>query len=270
MPKNLHKEATDMLVATSRTFSIPISFLPDQLKEAVMSAYLCMRAIDEIEDHSNLSANVKINLLREVSDVLKPPFNLDELETLIKPYQNLLPEVSYRLTDWIKVCPTAATPPVLDATAIMADGMAKWVERDFEVNNEKDLDEYTYYVAGLVGKMLTDLWSWYDNIEADEELAIGFGRGLQAVNIIRNRDEDLERGVDFFPNGWQMADMFQYAHRNLSLADQYLEKIKEGPIYHFCKIPLALAKGTLEAIEKGQEKLSRTEVVNIVSKVAGE
>ena len=41
-----------MLEETSRTFYIPISRLPGGLQQAVGSAYLCLRAIDEIEDHA--------------------------------------------------------------------------------------------------------------------------------------------------------------------------------------------------------------------------
>ena len=89
----------------------------------------------------------------------------------------------------------------------MAKGMAEWVQKDWQINNEEDLDEYTYYVAGLVGVMLSDIWRWYDQTETDENLAIAFGRGLQAVNILRNHDEDKTRGVSFFPQGWEVKDM---------------------------------------------------------------
>jgi hypothetical protein len=51
---NLCGDALEVLKATSRTFYVPISRLPSGLQEAVSSAYLCMRAIDEIEDHPNL------------------------------------------------------------------------------------------------------------------------------------------------------------------------------------------------------------------------
>lgn len=53
--------------------------------------------------------------------------------------------------------------------------------------------------------------------QTDPNLAVAFGRGLQAVNIIRNRNEDLSRGVDFFPDGWKLKEMFLYARRNLVL-----------------------------------------------------
>ena len=56
MNKSLQKEAMDMLKKTSRTFYIPITFLEPKLKKAVASAYLCMRAIDEIEDHETLGS----------------------------------------------------------------------------------------------------------------------------------------------------------------------------------------------------------------------
>ena len=151
----------------------------------------------------------------------------------------------------------------------MARGMAEWVQKDWQIKSESDLDQYTYYVAGLVGVMLSDIWRWYDQTETDENLAIAFGRGLQAVNILRNHEEDKTRGVSFFPDGWEINDMFAYAERNLQLADQYVKDIKTSSILHFCKIPLALAHGTLEALMKGKEKMSRLDVLKVVSQVVG-
>ena len=58
------KSAFDILKETSRTFFIPISKLPEgPLQLTVASAYLCLRAIDEIEDHKNLKPEVKSKLL---------------------------------------------------------------------------------------------------------------------------------------------------------------------------------------------------------------
>ncbi|MGG4491024.1 squalene/phytoene synthase family protein [Metabacillus idriensis] len=264
---NLHSDARDVLMETSRTFFIPISLLSPGLKETVTSAYLCMRAIDEIEDHSELQAETKSNLLRSISKLLQKPFNHNELMEIFYPYKSILPDVTLRLGDWIKLCPPAIAENVLDATSTMAKGMADWVLKEWRIKNEDDLNQYTYYVAGLVGVMLSDIWKWHDATETDESLAIAFGRGLQSVNILRNRTEDLERGVDFFPDGWELDDMFMYARRNLALADVYLENIKPGPILDFCKIPIALAHGTLDALTEGKEKMSRTAVTEIVSNV---
>lgn len=264
---NLQKESMVVLKETSRTFFIPISFLEPVLKKTVGSAYLCMRAIDELEDHPELDDQVKIRLLRETSKMLHMPFDREAYEAMLKPYAPILPEVSLRLADWISVCPPEIAPKVLESTAEMAEGMAKWVERKFVIRTREDLDDYTYYVAGLVGTMLSDLWKWHDNTDTDAELAIGFGRGLQAVNMLRNMDEDRERGVSFVPEGWTRDDMFNYANENLAQADLYVKSIKNKRILMFCKVPLALAHSTLKALKSGKEKMSRTEVEGIVEQL---
>ena len=264
---HLQRDAINVLRETSRTFFIPISQLETGVQEAVAAAYLCMRAIDEIEDHPELEPASKNSLLNSISEILKGSFNKEKFDSIIEPYQSYLPEVTVRLGDWIKFCPATVVDTVLNATSVMAKGMADWAMKGWKVKDEKDLDDYTFYVAGLVGVMLSDIWKWYDGTETDKQLAIAYGRGLQSVNILRNHTEDRERGVSFFPDGWDLDDMFRYAKRNLALADSYIEDIKSGSILNFCKIPLALAHGTLNALEKGKEKMSRAEVTEMVSQV---
>jgi farnesyl-diphosphate farnesyltransferase len=267
---SLREEAMDALLETSRTFFIPISHLSPGLQEAVTSAYLCMRAIDEIEDHPHLPSKVKVKLLRSIFQILQEPLNETKLRAIFFPYKSLLPEVTIRLADWVKLCPPTISSNICNATATMSEGMADWVNEKWQIKNEEDLDQYTFCVAGSVGTLLSDIWMWHEGIETDRDLAIAFGRGLQSVNIIRNRSEDLSRGVNFFPDGWEFEDMLFYARRNLTLADSYIKDIKPGPILTFCKIPLALAHGTLDTLASGEKKLSRADVVELVSRVASE
>jgi farnesyl-diphosphate farnesyltransferase len=267
----LQKDAMRVLKETSRTFYIPIKLLNPTLKMAVGSAYLCMRAIDEIEDHEILDRQIKQNLLRTIRELLlEEVFDHTAYKQLIKPHETLLPEVTLRLGDWVCVCPEDIAAKVKESTSVMAGGMADWVEKDFIVKTKEDLDDYTYYVAGLVGVMLSDIWEWYDGTKTDRNLAVGYGRGLQAVNMLRNQDEDAERGVQFIPDGWTRNDMFTYAKGNLEQADEYIKNISTGNILLFCKIPLALAKKTLKALESGKEKMSRNEVETTVEKIMNE
>jgi farnesyl-diphosphate farnesyltransferase len=67
---NIRKNALEVLKETSRTFYIPIARLPVGLQEAVASAYLCMRAIDEVEDDPKLENAAKAKILREISLIL--------------------------------------------------------------------------------------------------------------------------------------------------------------------------------------------------------
>ena len=267
--KELYKDAMRVLKQTSRTFYIPITLLKPPLKKTVASAYLCMRAIDEIEDHEELASDTKITLLTKVSEMLQDSFDPNAYHELIQPHLDKLPEVTIRLSDWLLICPEGILDKVKEATSTMASGMAKWVGKNFRVSTKEDLDDYTYYVAGLVGVMLSDIWYWYDGTETDHDLAIGFGRGLQAVNMLRNQDEDQERGVNFMPKGWDRSDLFQYATTNLGYAEQYIESLNTRNIIIFCKIPYKLAEKTLAVMKDGREKMTRDEVNEVVDQVTG-
>lgn len=258
-------DALEMLKNNSRTFFIPISRLPAGLLDAVMSGYLCLRAIDEIEDHPDLDNPTKAMLLRSISRTLQTTFSPDDFATVLAPYQQTLPEVTLRVGEWAMLAPSSIAPRVWEATATMADRMAQWADNAWLVETEADLDRYTFGVAGSVGLLLSDMWAWYNGTQSNRNDAIGFGRGLQAVNILRNHTEDMARGVDFFPTGWQIQDMNDYARRNLAMADAYTNALPSGPVLDFCMLPLALAYATLESMARGNGKLNRNDVLQIVS-----
>ncbi len=267
---NPSQEALEILQQTSRTFYIPIVRLPPKLQEAVASAYLCMRAIDEIEDSAELPNPTKANLLRDISLTLQSASDRDNFANfsfLKHDHTHPLAEVTRRIDEWALLAPDSIAPRVWDATAAMSDRMAYWAECNWNVRTEADLNRYTFSVAGVVGLMLSDLWAWYDGTQTNRTHAIGFGRGLQAVNILRNHKEDLARGVDFFPDGWCSSNMHAYARRNLQLADAYTNSLPVGPALDFCQIPLALAKATLDALDEGRDKLERQEVIQIIHKL---
>lgn len=265
------KDAMRVLKETSRTFYIPITFLQKELKETVAAAYLIFRAIDEIEDHEELDNDVKFTILMKISDLMKNSFHEGEYEQIIAPIKDKLPEVTLRLSEWVDACPKEPQAIVLKATSEMAYGMAKWAKVNWQIHTREDLDEYTYYVAGLVGVLLSELWEWNAGVKSDRELAIGFGRGLQAVNILRNEQEDLaERGVSFVPDGWTRQDLFQYAEENLAKAEEYVKLIEKRSILLFCRLPLALAHKSLKAMKEGRKKITRVEVEQTVEEVQAE
>ena len=70
------------------------------LRKTVGSAYLCMRAIDEIEDHEDLQSETKQHLLRSTSKLLQTKFDDAAYQQLLKPYENMLPEVTSRFGNW--------------------------------------------------------------------------------------------------------------------------------------------------------------------------
>jgi farnesyl-diphosphate farnesyltransferase len=263
----LKQSATEMLKQTSRTFYISIVRLPPQIREAVMSSYLSLRAIDEIEDHPHLDKQTKINLLNALSVELRQEPSQATLgwPPIFRRHFEELAEVTNRLDEWLALSPRGVARTIHLATAVMARRMAYWVDNEWLISSKRDLDRYTFSVAGAVGVLLSDLWTWYDGTPSRKRDAIGYGRGLQAVNILRNRSEDLKRGVDFFPRGWDRQDFVCYAKTNLSRGDAYVDGFPlGGPAHEFCGGPQALAYATLEALEQGESKLSRSAVIAIL------
>jgi farnesyl-diphosphate farnesyltransferase len=268
---NIRDRALETLKQTSRTFYIPIARLPEKLQDAVASAYLCMRAIDEIEDTPDLDNQTKAQLLRCISLRLQEISDLDSYSRIgadLAAYSAVLPDVSLCIGEWASLAPETIAPRICDATAAMADRMAYWAEQNWTITTEADLDRYTFSVAGAVGLLLSDLWGWYDGTITNRTQAIAFGRGLQAVNIVRNQGEDIQRGVSFLPDGWTNRDVQKYARQQLNQASSYIESLPKGsPALSFCQIPYVLAKGTLDAIAIGKPKLTRHDVIDLVEKV---
>lgn len=270
---DLRTDALRVLKETSRTFYIPISRLPGGLLDAVASAYLMMRAIDEIEDHETLDNQTKSRLLRRISLNCQAADEASGTSCFSAGLQEEaagLPEVSLRIGDWALLAPGTVAARIHEATAAMADRMAHWTDRNWLIRTEAELNQYTFSVAGSVGLLLSDLWAWHDGTQTNRFEAVGFGRGLQAVNIARNLKEDSRRGVSFLPDGWDGRHIRAYARRNLALADSYTASIPKGPARTFCQIPLSLAHATLHVLDLGAEKLSRDDVNAIVGRLETE
>src|SRR5258706_6623466 len=89
-------------------------------------------------------------------------------------------------------------------------GMARWVERGPQVDDEADLDDYMFEVAGRVGYLLTHLFAWYSTAIRNKKdlllpLAREFGLALQTVNVIRGLRKDYERGWVYVPKKFLAA-----------------------------------------------------------------
>ena len=269
---NLQTDVLRVLEETSRTFHISITRLPNKLQEAATAAYLSMRALDEIEDHARLNTACKEKLLHKVSRVLQTRTALDgfrnfDFDAFFRPYQNELPEVTLRFGEWLSYPPEDIAPRIWHAAGAMADRMAYWVRRNWRIRTEVDLDRYTFDVAGAVGLLSCDLWSWFDGRQIDRAFAIQLGRGLQAVNILRNREEDIQRRVDFYPLGWKQEHMLIYTHNNLNRAKQKVKFIPRDAFVYMFEIPMVLAEATLDALESGETKLTRGQVRQIISQL---
>ena len=89
---------------------------------------------------------------------------------------------------------------------VMAGGMHQFQQTASVrgVPRLSDLDDYCYYVAGVVGQMLTELFCGYaagigQHRAQMHELDVSFAQGLQMTNILKDVWEDRSRGACWLP-----------------------------------------------------------------------
>lgn len=121
--------------------------------------------------------------------------------------------------------------------------------------SEEELDRYTYLVAGCVGGFWTRICSRripnFARLPDAEMSALGinFGKGLQLVNILRDRQADRKIGRIYVP-AETMNETLALARRHLEDAAGYVAAVRGFRLRAACALPLLLARETLDLVEK--------------------
>jgi farnesyl-diphosphate farnesyltransferase len=190
-----------ILPHVSRTFALTIPQLPAGLRVPVTNAYLLCRIADTIEDGTTSSAAARLGLLQRFVAVLRGQEEAALLTT------DLLPRLSEQTLTGERDL-TRNMQRVVRVTAGLHERQRAAIQRCVEtmcggmhqfqriaslrgLPGMHDLDDYCYYVAGVVGQMLTELFCAYSpaiNLRrvALEELAVSFAQGLQMTNILKD------------------------------------------------------------------------------------
>lgn len=310
--------AEEMLQRVSRTFALNIRVLPQtRLRIPVLLAYLYCRMADTIEDCHSLSTERKVELLSLFQDIFFG--SPDHWERWSQTFRQALPATwSTSENDEEFLCahchwtvplffslPSRLQPPIAQCIHEMCDGMASFALRQEQsrgqwlaIRNEKDFDLYCYFVAGVVGNMLCDLYAlqspWINAARHGQmrKLAVSFGLALQTINIIKDVREDSLREVCFWPQEWLseagfshpslffsqtagaearrqvVARMTEKAWRHLQDAMDYTLLIPsiEPRLRLFCLWPLLMAAETLVAVGSGDSLFDPNHKVKITRK----
>jgi farnesyl-diphosphate farnesyltransferase len=203
-----------ILQGVSRTFALTIPQLPDILARVVGNAYLLCRIVDTIEDDKRLDNDSKRRFADMFIAVVKGEQDADVFADNLAPLLEDTATVAER--DLIEHTPAVIRvthsfnqrqrAALVRCVSIMGDGMVKYQESDvrFGLSDLPAMDRYCYYVAGVVGEMLTELFCDYSaeiDSHRDElmRLAVSFGQGLQMTNILKDIWDDQERGMCWLP-----------------------------------------------------------------------
>jgi farnesyl-diphosphate farnesyltransferase len=276
-----------ILPQVSRTFALTIPQLPAALRTVVTNAYLLCRIADTIEDESAASTAATLLFLQRFVAVVcdkEPPAPLaQELATQLA--ERTLPaerDLVLNMQRIINV--TAQLDPrqraaIQRCVTVMCGGMHQF-QRTASLRGLarlSDLDDYCYYVAGVVGEMLTELFCSYSAAVAQRrdglyQHAVSFAQGLQMTNILKDVWEDRRRGACWLPQevfAGHGVDLLQlsagqrdarfdaglrelvgvaHAHLRDALAFTLLIPPQEAGIRRFCLWAIGLAVLTLRRI----------------------
>lgn len=277
-----------MLQGTSRTFALTIPQLPGDLREAVSNAYLLCRTIDTIEDECSLGVSEKETFAHHFMEVLEGNHEPARLSANLLPRltgstleaeKKLIGELDTLIAIYHSL-PYAYQKPMRRCVRIMSEGMIRYQKAvpAHGLETLTDLNRYCYYVAGVVGEMLSDLYAAYcPQIQSSEHFlhqAVSFGQGLQMTNILKDIHDDRARGVCWLPrdvfarHGFDldrldsqapdeafakaMRELVGIAHGHLRHAFDYTLSLpsEQTGIRNFCLWALGMAVLTLRKIDK--------------------
>jgi farnesyl-diphosphate farnesyltransferase len=203
-----------ILPHVSRTFALTIPQLPPALRTPVTNAYLLCRIADTIEDETAPSASATLVLLQRFVAVVCGKEEAAMLSQDIVPQlsERTLPAERDLVLNMGRAVAVTARLDEQQRTAIqhcvevMCNGMHQFQQTASlrGLPRSSDLDDYCYYVAGVVGQMLTELFCSYSATVRQKrgalnDLAVSFAQGLQMTNILKDIWEDRSRGACWLP-----------------------------------------------------------------------
>jgi farnesyl-diphosphate farnesyltransferase len=200
---------TDLLGRVSRTFALSNRFLPQPLRRAMTVSYLLFRVSDYLEDNHVMSPARKVELLNLWERVLSGRGGEEQLRCELENLEDDDPEAEVarrfpELTQSLAALGEASDSAVRRRVCETTRGMARRLMQGPVVETEADLDQYMHDVAGIVGYLITEIFSHFDPRLARRRSAMmgrarEYGLGLQTVNVIRGLRKDYARGWLFVP-----------------------------------------------------------------------
>lgn len=289
-----------LLPRVSRSFALPIRLLPRPTGDAVMLSYLIFRITDTIEDCCPDPAE-RERLYRAFRSLLEGDRRAaPELARIgPPPYDDLMRRAS-EVAEVFGRMPPEVRAILFERLDEMSRGMQEWSVR--QVRSLEDLHGYCYYVAGIVGKLLTRIFRTYGHVSEErfaelDRRSVEFGIALQMINVIRDVRADAREGRHYWPaqmledRGLTWERFFDGANREpardvlrelvtdaLRHCDVAFEYILAVPAHQFrirafCLLPLFMAVATMRAclddpalFEDGKPvKISRGETKRILA-----
>lgn len=215
---------TTLLRDVSRSFYLTLRVLPKAIRSQIGLAYLLARTTDTIADTEIVPVEQRLKLLQSLRERIlglnSTPLDIGALaQHQGSPAERLLLEKSEDALALLQTQSQTDQKLIREVLDTISGGQELDLKR-FEtgpkapegtpqiiaLRTDAELDDYTYRVAGCVGRFWTRIclarqFSLIRITEsAFEELGVRFGKGLQLFNILRDIPADLRKGRCYMPS----------------------------------------------------------------------
>ncbi|WP_290564977.1 squalene/phytoene synthase family protein, partial [Akkermansia sp.] len=267
--KGLHQ----LLSAVSRSFYLSMRFLPREMRPGVAVGYLLARATDTVADTVDMDSGERLALLKMMGETVAGDASRETASTCFGRLGVLSTVQAHRgeaeLLARFPECLAlleALSPReqmlVRQVLCTIVEGQAwdlEYFEGNSSVSCPEQLEHYAYMVAGCVGEFWTRLGllvlgAGFSTQPEDQLLRWGahYGMGLQLVNILRDREEDLARGRSYLPAA-DAGPWLDRAERWLKEGVFYAESLRNGRLRFSTVLPAWLGLDTLELLRRPQQ-----------------
>ena len=259
-------ETARLLREHARTFALTLRLLPRDLCEPLGIAYLLARISDTIADVAKIPRERRLALLEDLKASLaagdfgswRPRVEAGD----VSPREGELIEAFPGLIHALEGAPDRER--ILSLWRTILEGQLFDLRRFGSFVPEAlpltrgELEHYCGLVAGSVGEFWTRLIAAHapDRLVRPVAemipLGIAYGKGLQLVNILRDRAEDRALGR-CYAGEEDLLGLFDLAAGWLADGGRYLSRLHPGRILMATALPHDLAVRTLAAIRRSPE-----------------
>ena len=291
----INDKIDNLLESTSRSFYPTLKYLPKKVRGQIGLLYLLARVADTIADSKHGDTDELLRLLRNYNDVAQgksdklPDFSsLAEIQD--NPHEAELLRNVGDVVEGLDVYPKEDRERMLECLDIIVSGQILDLERFgpaneggniSALNDNLELDDYTFRVAGCVGVFWTKMsLAHIISIPPEQEKeffekGVRFGKALQMINILRDIPEDLRFGRCYIPrqeldkHGMKPDDLLtpnnigkfrplydEYLDLTNEHLDAAIEYIKMLPETQFrlkasCMLPVLIGQRTVTLLRDG-------------------
>jgi phytoene/squalene synthetase len=262
----------------SRSFAFCIQKLESPLRDWVSLSYLLCRTLDTVEDSLWESVELRSEQYEKLDAFIQGDFTESQVQAWGRKFPEGIPEGEKILIEdalvlfkELSALPREVRISIQETVLRMSAGMKHYASpgNTLRLSNLFEVNRYCYFVAGIVGELLTRLVLHYrkqDDFLSDDLIknAFHFGLFLQKVNLLKDQIEDEKQGRFLVPDReLLLASLRENARGSVD----YLTSIpKEEKGYRvFCAWSLFLGAASLPWIAQAFEQKDGSKIPRAIT-----